>query len=216
MNQTVLPIDYLIPDVPHELPWQDVPLVEATDENLVGYGYMVKDAEACEIEIVQWPAQDWRPVDSGTGDEGGVVEGIFHSEWKGEVLHGSNDAVKGNYILGWSANPGVADQNAFVSRPERILLWHMNYHPDGGQLFFPLDNKPFLVPVARPGDDLKLDDIVAFYCDGNQGIYIHLNIWHEGVFPSTQKQSFLDRQGRIHARVSCNITQEFGVFLTFL
>jgi hypothetical protein len=23
------------------------------------------------------------------------------------------------------------------------LLWHANYHPDGGQLFFPLDREPF-------------------------------------------------------------------------
>ena len=25
--------------------------------------------------------------------------------------------------------------------PKRILLWHANYHPDGGQLFFPLDSE---------------------------------------------------------------------------
>ncbi len=37
--------------------------------------------------------------------------------------------------------------------------------------------------------------------------------WHEGVFPVAKKQSFCDRQGRVHARVSCNIAQEFGVFL---
>ena len=94
-----------------------------------------------------------------------------------------------------------------------MLLWHLNYHPDGGQLFFPVEKKPFLVPVALPGDDLKLDDIIAFYCDGSQGLYIHPNIWHEGVFPVSSQQSFRDRQGRVHARVSCNIAQEFGVFL---
>jgi ureidoglycolate lyase/seryl-tRNA synthetase len=213
MNLAVQSIDYLSPDVPQELPWHDVPLIEATPENLDGYGYLVEDAEACEIEIVRWPAQGWRPVDAETGDEGGTVEGIFHSEWQGEVLRGSNDAVNGNYILGWSTNPGVADANAPVDEPERVLLWHMNYHPDGGQLFYPLDNKPFVVPVALPGDDLKLDDIIAFRCDGSQGMYIHPNIWHEGVFPAAKKQSFRDRQGRVHARVSCNIAQEFGVFL---
>ena len=213
MTQTSLPIDYLNPEVPPQLPWHDVSLIEATNENLAGYGYLVKDPEACEVEIVQWPEPGWRPIDSGTGDEGGIVEGIFHSEWKGEVLQGSNDAVKGNYVLGWSTNPGIADQNVLLSETKQILLWHMNYHPDGGQLFFPLDNKPFVVPAALPGDNLKLDDIIAFYCDGSQGIYIHPNIWHEGVFPRAQSQSFLDRQGRIHARVSCNISQEFGVFL---
>lgn len=207
------PVDYLAPDVPAKLPWHDVPLVVANDASVDGYGCLVSDPEAFDIEIVQWPAQGWRPVDAGTGDEGGVVEGIFHSEWRGEVLHGCNDAVNGNYILGWSTNPGNADANAAVDTLPRVLLWHLNYHPDGGQLFYPLDHQPFVVPVALPGDDLTLERIVALWCDGSQGLYIHPGIWHEGVFPATPAQSFRDRQGRVHARVSCNITQEFGVFL---
>ncbi len=206
-------IDYLSPDVPEQLSWYDVPLVVATDDTVKGYGQLVTDPEKFEIEIVQWPAQGWRPVDIGTGDEGGVIEGVFHSEWQGEVLHGRNDAVDGHYILGWSNNPGLASPNDIVGNPERVLLWHMNYHPDGGQLFYPLDHQPFVVPAALPGDDLALENIVALYCDGSQGLYIHPGIWHEGVFPVTRAQSFRDRQGRVHARVSCNIAQEFGVFL---
>jgi ureidoglycolate lyase len=207
------PVDYLSPEVPDTLPWYDVPLIEATTESVVGYGQLVSQEECFEIEIVQWPAQGWRPIDAGTGDEAGAVEGIFHSEWHGEVLRGQNDAVNGDYILGWATNPGVASESASMEEPERVLLWHLNYHPDGGQLFYPVENKPFVVPVALPGDDLKLENIIAFWCDGSQGLYIHPNIWHEGVFPASQKQSFRDRQGRVHARVSCNIAQEFGVFL---
>jgi len=63
---------------------------------------------------------------------------------------------------------------------DSVLLWHVNYHPDGGQLFWPLDGKPFVVPVALPGDDVKPEDFVAFRSDGSFGIYIHPNIWHEG------------------------------------
>lgn len=206
-------IDYLSPDVPRQLPWHDVPLLVASDENVSGYGCLVDDPDDFDIEIVQWPAQGWRPIDAGTGDEGGVVEGVFHSQWQGEVLHGNNDAVDGSYILGWSTNPGNADANAVIDNPERVLLWHMNYHPDGGQLFYPLERQPFVVPVAMPGDDLGLADIVALWCDGRRGLYIHPGIWHEGVFPATRAQSFRDRQGRVHARVSCNVSQEFGVFL---
>ena len=206
------PIDYLNPEVPSQLPWHDVPLIKATAESVKGYGYLVDDPENFEIEIVRWPAQGWRPVDAGTGDEGGVVEGVFDSEWQGDVLKGKNDAVNGEYVLGWSCNPVDARATGEI-KVDRVLLWHMNYHPDGGQLFFPLDGQPFVVPAALPGDDLTLDRIVAFRCDGSQGLYIHPNIWHEGVFPTTQQQSFGDRQGRVHARVSCNIAQEFGVFL---
>ena len=205
------PVDYLSPEVPQRLPWHEVPVVPADDISVEPYGRLVDDPDDCEIEIVQWPAQGWRPVDAGTGDEGGTVEGVFHSEWRGEVLYGRNDAVDGNYVLGWSVNPGDSSQTA-VDAPERILLWHLNYHPDGGQMFFPQQRRPFVVPVALPGDDLAIDDIVALWCDGSRGLYIHPGIWHEGVFPVAGAQSFRDRQGRVHARVSCNIAQEFGVF----
>ena len=94
--------------MPAQLPWHDVPLILATDESVSDYGCLVENPEDFEIEIVQWPAQGWRPVDVGTGDEGGVVEGVFHSEWQGDFLHGRNDAVSGHYILGWSDNPGSA------------------------------------------------------------------------------------------------------------
>ena len=205
-------VDYLSPDVPAALPWHDVPVIKATAGSLAGYGCLVDNPDEFDIEIVRWPAQGWRSIDAGTGDEGGTVAGVFHSHWHGQVLKGRNDAVAGDYVLGWACDPqDVTQQN--TNKIERVLLWHMNYHPDGGQLFYPLTKQPFLVPLALPGDDLSLDKIVAFWCDGSQGLYIHPNIWHEGVFPTTAKQSFHDEQGKVHARVSCNIAQEFGVFL---
>ncbi len=191
-----------------------VPIVIANEETVKGYGCLVDDPNTFDIEIVQWPAQGWRQIDANTGDEGGFVEGIFHSQWQGDILRGRNEAVAGDYVLGWSTDPQSADEeNQSVPR-EQVLLWHMNYHPDGGQMFFPLDNKPFVVPVALPGDDLSLDKIIAFWCDGSKGLYIHPNIWHEGVFPIADEQRFLDRQGKVHARVSANIGEEFGVYLS--
>jgi hypothetical protein len=196
------------------LPWHEVPLIRATDETVKEYGCLVDDPDAFDIEIVRWPAPDWRPIDEGTGDEGGFVEGIFHGDWKGDVLYGANEAVNGNYVLGWSADPQKASSKEQTAPRDQVVLWHMNYHPDGGQLFYPLDNKPFIVPVALPGDDLSPNKVVAFWCDGSQGLYIHPNIWHEGIFPVEVKQRFLDRQGRVHARVSCNVGEEFGVYLS--
>ncbi|MFT6303254.1 MAG: ureidoglycolate lyase [Granulosicoccus sp.] len=192
----------------------EVPLIEATSESVAEYGCLVDDPDHFEIEIVRWPAPGWRPVDPDTGDEGGFVEGTFHGEWRGDVLYGSNEAVNGNYVLGWSTDPQLASSEQASVPREKVLLWHMNYHPDGGQLFYPLDNKPFVVPVALPGDDLTPDKVVAFWCDGSKGLYIHPNIWHEGIFPTQDKQRFLDRQGRVHARVSCDIGEEFGVYLS--
>jgi len=192
----------------------DVPLIEATAESVKGYGYLVDDPDTCEIEIVTWPAQGWRPIDQETGNQGGTVEGIFRGEWRGDVLMGSNDAVGGHYVLGWSTDPQDASTETQTVARDQVLLWHFNYHPDGGQLFFPLEKKPFVVPVALAGDDLSPDKVMAFWCDGSQGFYIHPGIWHEGIFPVEDEQTFLDRQGRVHARISCDIGEEFGVYLS--
>ena len=111
------------------LPLHRVPLFEATEENLEGFGRLVDDPEECEIEIVRWPAPGWRPVDDGTGDEGGTVEGIFHGEWTGDVLMGRNEAVGGEYVLGWSRDPQTASAEQATAPRDQVLLWHMNYRP---------------------------------------------------------------------------------------
>jgi len=192
----------------------DVPLVVATEDTVKPYGRLVDDPGDCAIEIVPWPAPGWRPVDDGTGDQGGTVEGIFYGEWQGDILYGRNDAVGGHYVLGWSTDPQAASSTRQTVPRDRVLLWHLNYHPDGGQLFFPLERKPFVVPVALPGDDLSPDQVIALWCDGAQGLYIDPGVWHEGIFPAEDRQRFLDRQGRVHARVSCDIGAEFGVYLS--
>jgi hypothetical protein len=201
--------DYLNPDIPAGLRRVTIPVVDATPASLDGYGRLVDDPATCAIEIVRWPAQGRRPVDPDTGDEGGTTEGTFISKWQGDILFGRNDAVGGHYILAYADDPATADR---VHRrdPARILLWHANYHPDGGQLFFPLDRKPFLVPLALPGDDIEPTDFVCFRFDGTRGLYIHPNIWHEGVFTTRGTQRFFDKQGAVHARVSVDFAREFG------
>ena len=99
--------------------------------------------------------------------------------------------------------------------PTKIFLWHANYHPDGGQLFFPTENKPFICPLALPTDDIEPEHFKAFYCDGSKGLYIHPNIWHEGVFPINQKTSFMGKQGKVHARVSIDFKKELNKYLFF-
>jgi hypothetical protein len=205
--------DYLNPGIPAGLKRVQIPLVRATAENLAGYGNLVTgDPENFPVEIVRWPAQGWRPVDPDCGDEGGTTQGIFVSQWKGDVLYGSNEAVGGHYILGYATEPTVARED-HNSAPERILLWHCNYHPDGGQLFFPQERKPFVVPLALPGDDAQPEDFVCFWFDGSCGLYIHPNIWHDGVFTLEGKQRFFDKQGAVHARVSIDFAREFKCLL---
>jgi hypothetical protein len=204
--------DYPNPALPAGLRRVTMPVVDAAPETLQGYGELVDDPHRRAIEIVRWPAQGWRPVDPDTGDQGGTVEGVFVSEWRGDVLFGRNDAVGGEYILAYAIEPAAADL-AHRRDPQRILLWHANYHPDGGQLFFPLDAGPFVVPLALPGDDVRPESFVCFRFDGGKGLYLHPNVWHEGVFGVSGTQRFFDKQGAVHARVSVDFAREFGCLL---
>ncbi len=189
-----------------------MPVVEATDSTLQGYGCLVSDPAQQRIEIVRWPAQGTRPVDADSGDQGGTAQGVFTCEWRGDVLYGCNDAVDGHYILAYACPPESAHTD-HGNAPSRMMLWHANYHPDGGQLFFPLDRAPFYVPLALAGDDVTPQRFVCFRFDGTQGLYIHPNIWHEGVFALRGTQRFFDRQGAVHARVSVDFAREFGCLL---
>lgn len=212
-SATVKSPDFLNPDIPANLPHLDVPVIVATDESLEGYGCLVSDYKNYPVEIVTWPVSGERKVDEGTGNQGGLAEGIFEFWWEGEVLWGRNNAVHDTYVLGWSRDPATADKKLATAKNDQVLLWHANYHPDGGQLFYSLDGTPFMVPLALPGDDVQPEDFVSFYCDGSQALYIHPNIWHEGVFPLAAEGRFFDKQGKVHARVSVNFAEEFGMLL---
>ena len=205
-------IDYLHPDLPPRLSHTRMPVRVATQDALEGYGRLVDDPSRCEIEIVRWRARGWRPVDDDTGDQSGTTEGVFVSEWQGDILFGRNEAVGGSYILAYATDPERAS-TAHARPPERMLLWHANYHPDGGQLFFPLERGAFYVPLALPGDDVRPESFVCFRFDGTKGLYIHPDVWHEGVFGPGGTRRFFDKQGAVHARVSVDFAREFGCLL---
>jgi Ureidoglycolate lyase len=205
-------IDYLNPNLPSGLRRVVMPLVDATPDSLNGYGRLVAEPEMCEIEIVPWPSVGRRPIDLGTGNQAGTTEGVFVSEWQGDVLYGRNEAVGGHYVLAYSTEPMSASEG-HTRPPDRMLLWHANYHPDGGQLFFPLDRRPFYVPLALPGDEVTPEEFVCFRFNGSMGLYIHPNVWHEGVFALSGTQRFFDKQGAVHARVSIELAREFGCLL---
>ena len=53
---------------------------------------------------------------------------------------------------------------------ERALVWRANYHPDGGQLFYPVSGESFVVPLALPGDDITPDKFTGFWCNRKGGL----------------------------------------------
>jgi ureidoglycolate lyase len=192
---------------------QRVPRILATEQNLRGYGHRVADFARERVTIVTWPQPGWRPIVDGTGNEGGVVEDSFVMERRGEIQHAVNRAVGRSYITGWFADPAIASEEREPSDTRRIYTHEANYHPDGGQIFWPSDGGAFVALLAKPGDDLKPEDFVAFHCDGSFGIHIDPGVWHQPVFPLAPSAVFDDRQGRVHACVAVDFVSEFGCYL---
>ncbi|HUN27945.1 MAG TPA: ureidoglycolate lyase [Steroidobacteraceae bacterium] len=191
----------------------ETPVVPATAASLAGYGCLVDAPRTFPIEIVPWPAQGWRAIDENTGNQGGIAEGLFEFWWHGDTLYARNNAVGDSYLFAWSTWPEEARNDAPSVPRRRALIWRANYHPDGGQLFYPLHGESFLVPLALPGDDVAPDRFVSFWCDGSRGLYIHPNVWHGAVVPFDDHAELLDRQSRVHARVSVDFAKEFGCYL---
>ena len=192
----------------HRVPW-----VEATPQSLQGYGRVVTDFAREAVTIVTWPQPDWRPIVAGTGNEGGIVEDYFAMERHGEIQHAVNRAVGRSYITGWYADPATASGTHEPSDTSRIYTHEANYHPDGGQIFFPRSGTPFVALLARTGDDVRPEDFVAFRCDGSFGIHIDPGVWHQPVFPLAPVAVFDDKQGRVHACVAVDFVSEFGCYL---
>ena len=190
-----------------------VPLVVATAETLRGFGHIVPDFASGRVTIVTWPQPGWRPVVTGTGNEGGIVEDRFEMVRRGEIQHAVNHAVGRSYITGWFTDPATASESRAPTDTSRIFTHEANYHPDGGQIFSPREAAAYVALLAKPGDDITPDDFVAFYCDGSFGLHIDPGVWHQPLFPTGERASFDDKQGRVHCCIAVNFVSEFGCYL---
>lgn len=224
--------NFTAPDLPAGLAVVDVPTVEATDDALEGFGYVLhgpdeRTVDNGNFEIVQWPQPGWRKMDPGCGDEAGTTEGDFEVHWKGDFFYGKNLAVNTTnnvYLDGLGAMPEdcTQDEATCVGDGKHIYLWMTDYHADGAQLFFPRNDIPFTVclgPASR-GDDIRPEDMKAFHVPAGKGVYFHPGTWHNGVYASKEVLdgiggvgTFLTRQGKVHSRFSASWANEFKTIL---
>ncbi|XP_052764101.1 uncharacterized protein LOC128206021 [Mya arenaria] len=149
----------------------------------------------------------WRKLYPNTGILGGECSGDFLYKWVGDQCTAINKAVGGNYVT------GRLPSNVSPRNRTHVLVRAANYHPDGGQVFFPENKDPFIALLALPGDDIKLEDFVAFYFDGSFGVQIHADVWHQPVYPINDEATFLGKQGAVHACVNVDTVDEFGKYL---
>ena len=217
------------------------------NKQLEGYGKLVEDpshftadgpssgsegAPQRTFEIVKWPVQGWRQLDPGTGDEAGTTEGQFKVQWSGDLYLAENLAINttnNRYLDGLGTRyperateegGGVGAEDAESFHGDALFLWMSDYHPDGGQLFFPFGKAepcPFFVCLGKSsyGDDIKPDQMAAFRVPAGRGIYIHPGTWHNGIYVHKRQgpRTFFTRQGRVHARIGCSWAQEFNTLL---
>jgi len=190
------------------------------------YGRVLHSKDECSVErgnfeIKPWPVQGWRKLDPGTGDEAGTTEGAFHLWWEGDFYRGKNTAVATSnncYLAGFGTMPENANKDHPKGFGTEIYLWMSDYHPDGGQLFWPeRDDVPFVVCLGKNtfGDDIKPEDMRAFFVPAGKGVYFHPGTWHNEVYisPGHAPAAFFTRQGKVHARVSVSWAAEFGAIL---
>ncbi len=80
-------------------------------------------------------------------------------------------------------------------RPQPIALTLMERHPLGSQIFFPLQDRPWLVVVCENPHDAK--GFRVFKAGGQQGVNYARNAWHHPllVFDADSRFLVVDRKG---------------------
>jgi ureidoglycolate lyase len=84
---------------------------------------------------------------------------------------------------------------AATTRPRPIAVTIMERHPLGSQLFYPLQDSPWLVLVC--GDPYDARSFRAFLATGRQGVNYARAVWHHPLLVLRDRERFivLDRAG---------------------
>ena len=64
-------------NIPENITIYNVPVVNATDETIKGFGEFVYNFNKSNVINVVWPKKEGRPLDNNTGDQALPTEGLF-------------------------------------------------------------------------------------------------------------------------------------------
>lgn len=188
-------------NIPENITIYNVPVVNATEETIKGFGEFVYDFNKSKVINVIWPKKEGRPLDNNTGDQALPTEGLFDFYYENNFCKAVNHCVpNGSYITGTTFNNCIYTREA-------------NYHPDGGQIVYPQKEGPFILLLSKKGDDIKPSDFIAFKFNGTCGFQIFPNVWHQPAYPLCTKATFNNKQGSVHACVSVDTLNEFNTIL---
>lgn len=113
------------------------------------------------------------------------------------INQGFAERVNGLASIDVSTGGGVPNISLFTARPRPvpIAIEMMERHPDGSQLFYPLQDRPWLILVCADPTDAA--SYRAFAASGRQGVNYARNVWHHPLLVLDIDSHFLvvDRAG---------------------
>jgi ureidoglycolate lyase len=86
---------------------------------------------------------------------------------------------------------GIVNVSLFTAkvRPQPISIRMMERHPHGSQMFYPLQDRPWLVVVCE--DPLTPASYRAFRATGRQGVNYARNVWHHPLLVLADGERFI-------------------------
>lgn len=106
-------------------------------------------------------------------------------------------AERFNDLAHIDVSDGAVNISLFMAqpRPQPVAIEIMERHPLGTQLFFPLQDRPWLTVVCQDPQDRN--SYHAFAATGRQGVNYAPNIWHHPLLVLDAGSRFLivDRKG---------------------
>lgn len=124
---------------------------------------------------------------------------VVEADGAKEIAINQGYAVRRNGLgtVDVASNGGDVNISLFVAqpRPMPIAIEVMERHPDGTQLFYPLQDRDWLVVVCD--DPHRADTYRAFLATGRQGVNYARNIWHHPllVLDADSRFFIVDRKG---------------------
>ena len=206
-------IDYLRPDLPPGLRRVVMPVVDASPAALRGYGRLVDDPAECEVEIVRWP-QRGTPADRRRHRRPGR-----HDRGRLRQRMAGRHPVRPQRRRRRPLHPRLRRAaRGRAHRPRRArragsCCGTRTTTPTAASCSSRSTRGRSSCRSRCPATTSRPSASSAFASTAAQGLYIHPDIWHEGVFGLAGTQRFFDKQGAVHARVSVDFAREFGCLL---
>ncbi|WP_169570222.1 ureidoglycolate lyase [Sneathiella limimaris] len=139
---------------------------------------LTKEAFAPYGDVIETSGSDYFLINNGSTRR-------YHDLAKIEILEGGRPLINI-----FQATP--------LSYPLAVKM--VERHPHGSQAFIPLGSNPYLVLVAKAGEDVTPEDLEAFIATSDQGVNYHAGTWHHPVLALDGVSDFLvvDRGGEGH------------------